>query len=196
MVIKLIGYPNKQHKNISNDTLYGHSPRGMSLESELNESNEYYRISDRALIYKKPTPVQVVRVDYPARNKAKIIEAYYKTPSTTDYNGIYRGKAIDFEAKETRLKTLFPFTSIHPHQIEHLRKVLYHQGIGFLIIRFSLYNETYLIEASYVIEQYDKIDKKSLTYQEIKQHGYLIEEGYQPRLKYLDIIDDLYFKEE
>ena len=83
--------------------------RGMSLEEDINDSNAYYRACDRALIHKKPTPIQVVKVDYPARCAAKITEAYYKTPSTTDYNGVYRGKAIDFEAKETKSKTSFPF---------------------------------------------------------------------------------------
>ena len=33
-----------------------------------------------------------MKVDYPNRSHAKIVEAYYQTPSTTDYNGIYRGK--------------------------------------------------------------------------------------------------------
>ena len=61
---------------------------GMLFENELNLSNEYYRNIGRALIYKKPTPVQIVKVDYPTRSKAKIVEGYYKTPSTTDYNGI------------------------------------------------------------------------------------------------------------
>ena len=96
--------------------------RGMSLENDLNDSNAYYCSCDRALIHKKPTPIQVVKVDYPERSAAKITEAYYKTPSTTDYNGIYRGRAIDFEAMETRQKTSFPCKSIHPHQIEHLKR--------------------------------------------------------------------------
>ena len=72
-----------------------YSSRGMRLENDINDSNKYYRELDKALIYKKPTPVQVVHVDYPKRQRAKITEAYYKTPSTTDYNGVYRGKYID-----------------------------------------------------------------------------------------------------
>lgn len=90
---------------------------GMDLEQMINESNTYYLNNDIAVIYKKPTPVQIVRVDYPSRNKAVITEAYYKVPSTTDYNGIYQGKYIDFDAKETTIKPLFrwrmfPFTKL------------------------------------------------------------------------------------
>ena len=168
----------------------------MTLESDINASNDYYIEIDRALIHKKPTPIQVVRVDYPKRSSAKIVEAYYKTPSTTDYNGIYRGKAIDFEAKETKNRTSFTFKAIHPHQIKHLEKVLLHGGIGFVIIRFTCLNETYLLDAAYVIDAYNNETKKSLTIQEIRAHGSLIREGLTPRLNYLDNVDELYFMED
>ena len=41
--------------------------RGMALEHDLNRSNEWYLQQDKAVIYKKPTPVTIVKVDYPAR---------------------------------------------------------------------------------------------------------------------------------
>lgn len=197
MVIVVIGYPNKQSK-ITNakPRIDNHMGRGMSLEKDLNDSNVYYQECERALIHKKPTPIQVVKVDYPARNAAKIIEAYYKTPSTTDYNGIYKGKPIDFEAKETKSKTSFPFKSIHPHQIEHLKKVLYHGGIGFFIIRFTTYDETYLIDANILITMYCNEKSKSISYAKVKEQGSLIKQSLTPRLCYLDNVDALYFKEE
>lgn len=193
----MIGYPNrKAQPNRAVSGMDNHMGRGMSLEHDINDSNAYYRACDRALIHKKPTPIQVVHVDYPQRSAAKITEAYYKTPSTTDYNGIYRGKAIDFEAKETRQKTSFPFKSIHPHQIEHLKKVLYHGGIGFFIIRFTSLQETYLIDAAIIIERYERSEKKSISYTDVRTHGSLIAQSLTPRLCYLDNVDALYFKEE
>ena len=83
------------------------SNRGMSLESDLNETNLYYRDNDIAVIYKKPTPITINKVDYKSRIDAVITEAHFKVPSTTDYNGIYKGLYLDFEAKETR-KDYFP----------------------------------------------------------------------------------------
>lgn len=94
---------------------------GMTLESDVEETNLYYLETKRAVIYKKPTPVQIVDVSYPSRNKAKIVEAYYRTPSTTDFNGIYKGYYIDFDCKETKSTTSIPLANIHNHQIEHLK---------------------------------------------------------------------------
>lgn len=69
--------------------------RGMELEKEIGLTNEYYLNNNLAVVHKKPTPVTIVKVDYPKRSAAKITEAYFKIPSTTDYNGIYRTRYID-----------------------------------------------------------------------------------------------------
>ena len=195
----MVNYPNMK-KNI-NTTF--HKPeqkhytahRGMSLEEDISLSNEYYLSASLAVIYKKPTPVQIVKVDYPKREAAKIVEAYYKTPSTTDYNGIYKGRYIDFEAKETKVKT-FPFANISKHQIDHLQRIIDHGGIAFVIIAFTSLNEVYLIDASYIIYDYYHASRKSMTYEKIKSLGHIIPQGYQPRLDYLKVIDEVYIKEE
>ena len=158
--------------------------RGMSLEEDINLSNTYYLSVDQAVIYKKPTPIQIVKVDYPSRNKARIVEAYYQAPSTTDYNGIYKGRYIDFEAKETK-SLRFPFRNISEHG-----------GIAFIIIAFTSVGEVYLLDASIMVERFFHDKKQHISYDEVKESGHLIKQGYQPRLAYLDVIDEFYLKED
>ena len=181
-----MNYPNK--KNTFNKSIVTYGNRGMSLESDVNNSNKYYLENDIAVIYKKPTPVKVINLNYKTN---KIDEAYYEVPSTTDYNGIYKGKYIDFDAKETNSKTSFPLKNIHKHQIDHLIKVKNHGGISFLIIRFNTLNETYLFETKFLQNFIDNNERKSIPYNYIKDNGYLIEESYYPRLKYIEILNKI-----
>ncbi|SFA50079.1 recombination protein U [Anoxybacillus pushchinoensis] len=170
--------------------------RGMTLEADLNETNTYYLARGIAVIHKKPTPVQIVRVDYPKRSAAVIKEAYFKQPSTTDYNGIYRGKYIDFEAKETRNRASFPLQNFHEHQIEHIKQVLTHGAICFVILRFTTFDETYLLDAHHLLEYWERKQqggRKSITKAEVEQRGHLIPLGYHPRIDYIHIVDKLYF---
>lgn len=187
-----MNYPNGiKKRKINTNTMINYGNRGMGLENEINSTNEYYLNNNIAVIYKKPTPITITKVDYPSRYDAVIKEAYFKTPSTTDYNGIYKGKYIDFEAKETRNDT-FPFANIYKHQIDHLKRVIDHGGIAFVIIAFTHRNEVYLIDASIMIDVYYHSNRKSITYETIKEKGHLIKQGFNPRLCYLDIIDEYY----
>ena len=106
----------------------------MSLEKDIEHSNAYYLKSGIAVIH-KAYPVQIVNVHYPKRSKAVINEAYFRTPSTTDYNGVYNGYYIDFEAKRKN-KTSFPLNNIHSHQVEHMKNT-YLQKVVFLMIRLK-----------------------------------------------------------
>ncbi len=169
-----------------------YSNRGMNLENDINVTNEYYLNNKIAVIHKKPVPITIVNVDYPSRYEAVIKEAYFKTPSTTDYNGIYRGKYIDFEAKETKNKTCFPISNIHNHQIKHLKNIIEMGGIGFLIVRFSSLNETYLLKGIDLFKHIED-NHKSIPYNYFKEKGYLINMKINPRLDYLKILDDIYF---
>ncbi len=179
---------NKKRKNENINMAH----RGMNLESLINDSNEYYKAMDQAVIYKKPVPVQIVKVDYPSRNKAVITEAYYKIPSTTDYNGIYKGKYIDFEAKENKNKTSFPLANVHPHQVDHLKAIARHGGIGFLIIYWVHKNEFFLYPIDKFAPHFDEYlgsGRKSIVYEDFLNEAYLISEKYKPRLDFLSVID-------
>lgn len=177
------------YKKTNLNTIYGN--RGMGLESELNETNKYYLVHDIAIIHKKPTHITIKKVDYRSRIDAVIKEAYFKTPSTTDYNGIYKGKYIDFEAKETKQKSTFPLSNIHRHQIEHLKQITKHGGIGFIIVRFISLNETYFLKADDLIGFTNNTDKKSIPITFFKEKGYLIKDKYQPMVDYLSIVDKI-----
>src|SRR5690625_4785957 len=48
--------------------------RGMSLEEDINATNQYYLTMKKALVHKIPTPIQIVNIDYPKRSAAKITE--------------------------------------------------------------------------------------------------------------------------
>lgn len=186
-------YPGGIIKNNSNIINYGN--RGMNLENDINLTNEYYLNNDIAIIHKKPTPITINKVDYPSRKDAVIKEAHFKIPSTTDYNGIYKGRYIDFEAKETS-KESFPLANIHKHQIEHLRKIVAHGGIGFLIVNFTKKDSIFLINSNDFFEFIDSNTRKSIPYDYFVEKGYKLNYNYNPRLDYLSIIDKIYFKGE
>jgi recombination protein U len=173
----------------------GAGGRGMELEKEINLTNSYYLDTDRAVIHKKPTPVTIVKVDYPMRTAAKITEAYFKVPSTTDYNGIYRGKYLDFEAKECASKTSFPIKSIHEHQIRHLDSVIRHGAIAFVIVRFTVYGETYYVDAGEMNGYIRTCGRSSIPYKWFQEHGILIPYNYVKPVDYLQIVDQRFFKE-
>ena len=160
--------------------------RGMTLESDINQTNEYYNLHNIALVYKKPTPIKVVQVEYP---KNKIREAYFNEPSTLDYNGVYRGKYLEFDAKETQSKTSFPLSNIHKHQLEHIRKVLFFGGIAYLIVRFATIDKTYLLLGEDLLEFIEQNDRKSIPLDYFETRGFIIEYKYTPRLDYIKIID-------
>lgn len=188
-------YPNGIKKSIKTSISY--SNRGMDLEADLNETNEYYRLNDIAIIYKKPTPITINKVDYKSRTDAVIKEAHFKIPSTTDYNGVYKGKYIDFEAKETKCLTSFPLNNIHKHQINHLEKIMNHGGIGFIIVRFTKLNKTFLLYINDLLKFIENNSRVSIPISYFEEKGYIIKEGFSPRLNYLKIIDKgVYYEKE
>lgn len=161
--------------------------RGMSLEDDINVSNEYYRTNDIALIYKKPTPIKISKVDY---SKNKITEAFFEKPSTLDYNGIYKGKYIEFDAKETQSKTSFALANIHKHQLEHIKKVTYYGGIAFLIVRFNTLNRSYCLFSDELFSFINNNNRKSIPLSYFEENAFLIDFKYIPRLDYIKVIDE------
>lgn len=178
----------KYKKNI------GYANRGMFLEHIINNANTYYLSKDIAVIYKKPTPIKVLNVAYRSSKTTLIDKAVFSETSTLDYNGIYKGKYIEFDAKECKNSTSFPLSNIKPHQIEHIKNIMRHNGIVFLIIFMN--NKFYLLKGDSLISFIGNNDRKSIPYDYIEEKGYIIKEGYMPRIDYIKAIDEAYLKEE
>lgn len=178
--------PDKKKKKGKKD--FSFSNRGKTLEDELNEANDYYLELGHAVIHKKPVPVQIVRVEYPSRSAAVIKEAYFRAPSTTDYNGVWNGKHIDFEAKETENSTSFPLKNIHDHQVHHMAQVRKHDGLAFLIIRFSSLDRYFILSFEAFEVYWNRMmegGRKSVALVEIEENGIEIKPGAFPRIDYL-----------
>lgn len=180
-----------KHKLLKIELSVSSSNRGMGFEDDINISNEFYSEHGVALITKRPTPINVVHVDY--TNGPHITDAYFEKQSTTDYNGIYREKYIDFEAKSTRSKTSFPLANISPHQIDHLKQVVIFGGIAFFIINFEAYDETYILSAEQLLVFIKTNKRQSIPYSYFKEKTMSVAHGYIPRLYYLEAVDKLFF---
>ena len=179
-------YPNNIKKSYKKEINYKN--RGMDLEGLINDACKYYLEHDLAIIYKKPTPIGVVDVDY--KHGAVINKAYFKEPSTLDYNGIFEGKYIEFDAKECQSKTSFPLSNIHDHQIRHIENIIKHGGIAFLII--SMNDGYYLFKGEDLIEFIHNNERKSIPYSVILELGYPLKYNYNIGIDYLKGIKDAY----
>ncbi|MGE7694268.1 Holliday junction resolvase RecU [Lysinibacillus sp. NPDC094177] len=176
------------------DKDFSFSNRGKTLEDEINEANDYYVKRQLAIIHKKPVPVQIVKVEYPSRSAAVIREAYFRTPSTTDYNGVWKGHYIDFDAKETASKTSFPLKNIHLHQMTHMQQVTEQNGVAFIIVRFSAFERYFIVPYNVLQKAWlamEKGERKSIPFSTIEKVAFEIPTSYYPRIDYLPIIQQL-----
>lgn len=170
------------HKQIS------HANRGMKLEMLINEANKYYIENDLAVIYKKATPIGIVNVSNEDGKKI-ITKAFFKEPSTLDYNGVYKGKYIEFDAKETVNPTSFPLSNITNHQFDYIKKILNHNAVVFLIIKIKY--EYYVLDGKFLIKYINKTNKKSIPYKIIKENGYKVDSNGLILVDYLKAVDKL-----
>ncbi|MDR0846987.1 MAG: Holliday junction resolvase RecU [Lactobacillales bacterium] len=188
----MVNYPGGVKKNLpKKETSY--AKRGMMFEDMINKSCEFYRDTKRAVLHKKPTPITIVKVDYPERAHAKVTEAYFKTPSTTDYNGIYKGRYLDFEAKNTNNASSLPLHNFHEHQIEHMRACHEQGAVAFVLVAFSKFNRYFYLPFEGLAAFWDAAAKdegrKSIPLSYFEASCPEIELDLYGRLKFLDIVD-------
>ncbi|WDL98148.1 Holliday junction resolvase RecU [Alicyclobacillus sp. ALC3] len=163
--------------------------RGMSLENLVNRANEQYRARGVAVIHKRPTPIKV----HGSRG-TQITKAFFEAKSTVDYQGVYRGHALEFEAKSTKEKTRFPLDNLHAHQVEHLRSCMAAGAICFVVLEFTARHEIYFVPGKMVVNAWDAGERggrKSIPYEDIQVMCYRLESGRGVVLDYLTTVDEL-----
>ncbi|MEG1288108.1 MAG: Holliday junction resolvase RecU [Bacilli bacterium] len=173
-------YPGNAKKTYTKPITY--SNRGMDLESIINDTNKYYIDNSIAFIYKKPTPIGLVKV-----NDKRIESAYFKEASTLDYVGLYKGYYIEFDAKVTKNITSFPLNNIKPHQLKHIEIINNNKGIVFLIIEMN--SNYYCLMGSTLLDFIKNNTVKSIPFSFIKDNAYELKYNYVKGLNYLKYID-------
>ncbi|HDX9631441.1 TPA: Holliday junction resolvase RecU [Bacillus cereus] len=168
----------------------GYGNKGMPFEMIINISNRMYKERRIGIFNKRPTPVKVLKTD----KKGNITKSAWESKSTVDYDGVYKGRAVYFEAKSTEHTTRFPLDNISRHQVDYLEDTQTMGAICFFLIEFWKDKVTYLVPLSlvskYVMESYEG-GRKSIPREEFDKHAFIVERTDRALVDYLGHIDKL-----
>ncbi|MGH0556643.1 Holliday junction resolvase RecU [Bacillus pretiosus] len=161
----------------------------MSFEMLINLANEMYQRDGVALINKRPTPVKVLK-----SKGGRVLNRFYEAKSTVDYDGVYKGRAIAFEAKSTENAKRFELKNITQHQLDYLEKAEKMGAICFFLIEFSKDKSVFVVPLS-VIQSYVRMShqpkgKKSIPRADFGIYGYLVDQTERAPIDYLQYIDE------
>lgn len=166
--------------------------RGMEFEGYIMQANARYGVRGIASIDKVATPVKVLKLAASGPKKGRIIDGYFEEKSTVDFAGISRGRSIYFDAKETESETSFPLGNVGDHQCEALRDKYLHGAISFLLVRFKVHHEIFIL----LFEDLDKWMKeamtggrKSIPYQFFKENCEVCKPGRNVAIDYMAALD-------
>lgn len=167
----------------------GQGNRGMAFEMLINLANQMYQRGGVALINKRPTPVKVIK-----SRGSQVINGFYEAKSTVDYDGVYKGRAVAFEAKSTEKDTRFDLKNIAQHQLDYLEKAEKMGAICFFLIEFSKDRSVFAVPLS-VIQSYVRMShqpkgKKSIPRADFDIYGYLVEQTERAPIDYLQYVDE------
>lgn len=140
-----------------------HANRGAVLERLIDMTNQQYRNKGVADIRKIPTPVQI------KSNVRGKVTGYTTKGEWVDYSGVYDGRAIIFDAKETSIRTSFPLDNVSVHQYELLKSWHQKGAQAFLLVSFTKLDEIYLLPFKLLQEAWEDAQnggRKSIPHKE------------------------------
>lgn len=161
-----------------------HANRGKFLENVIDLANNKYRNAGVADIRKVPTPFK------PLKTTGNKVTGHFEKPTWVDYSGIYDGKAIIFDAKQTS-KTNFPLDNISAHQYDLLESWHQKGARAFLVIYFSSHDKYFMLPfktLKWAWERAETGGRKSIAFKEFEAmaHEVKSKDGYT--LHYLEAI--------
>jgi recombination protein U len=161
--------------------------RGQAFEDLINFANNQYRTQQIALIHKRPTPIKALKT-----KGSRILSGVYESKSTVDYDGVYQGKALYFEAKSTREKTRFDLSNVSQHQIIHLEEAEKNGAVCFFLIEFAALHEIYFLPfptvRHYLLNAANG-GAKSIPYDDFKFYAWEVTKTKRALLDYLVHVD-------
>jgi recombination protein U len=163
---------------------------GMAFEGLLDYTNDVYDRLGIALVNKRPTPVKVTR-----SSGTRVLAGFFEKKSTVDYDGAYRGRRLDFEAKSVESLDRFNLNRVEDHQYQHLEKCHRHGSIAFILIEFIKQRKTYLLPFE-TLQSYRgearRGGRKSIRIEELDIHAYEVRAAGVP-LDYLSVVNQIWF---
>lgn len=163
--------------------------RGMGFETLIDHSNAMYKSKGIALIHKRPTPVKIL-----GRNSKGMVHGFVEKASTVDYDGVYMGKPIAFEAKSTKELRRFDLKNVQDHQVKHLAEFDKHNGISFILVEFVAHRTVYLLPYETFEHYWHKAQRggrKSIPIDDFGIYAYPVESGRVP-IDYLAVVDKVW----
>lgn len=147
-------------------------------------ANNKYRNAGVADIRKVPAPMQILK------DHGHTVTARKEKPAWVDYSGIYNGRAIIFDAKQTA-STNFPLDNLSDHQYELLKSWAQKGAVAFLVVYFSKFDKYYYLPFAtlkWARERANAGGRKSIAYKEFETmaHEVKSKDGYT--LHYLEAV--------
>lgn len=162
--------------------------RGQAFEYTLDYTNKAYQNQGRALINKRPTPMKII-----GKTRGNQHICIFDKKSTVDYDGIYAGRAITFEAKKTEKKS-FPLSMLTDHQVEYLESAERQGAVSFVIIEMKALGDVFLVPNNMVrkyIKEAKNGGRKSIPMDDLEVYAFLVESKNGVPLDYLSVVDRL-----
>jgi recombination protein U len=129
--------------------------RGKNFERDIQTSAQYHEIKGLGSWHAEENPVNITKV-----NK-NVVQGFLKKGKVDFHGTIQGGRAIHFDAKETKVNRfrISDKEYVHEHQIEYLKLQHSLGAVAFFLVHFSEVKEYYVLPYTVFKEFYDHAQK-------------------------------------